>query len=186
MDKSTKRKKSANDVIIGKADKDLLLVSAKNQHPFWVLFAALFFGILIVAGYKYKDLIETNTIKKAIETAAVDESCDLRQGDCTTHLSSSAKVSLSIIPRDIQILKPFTLLVKTDGVIASSARVDFVGIGMDMGFNRSTLTSDDKINFKGSGVLPICSQSKMHWEARVQLETDKGFIIAPFRFFTLR
>jgi hypothetical protein len=157
-------------------------VTDKKSNPLWVIFAALLLGILIVAGYKYKDAIKPN----ATETAALDASCDLRQGACTSQLASGGKISFSIDPHDIQILKPLTLQVKTEGMTVTSASVDFVGIGMDMGFNRSKLTSVDQMNFKGDGMLPICSENKMHWEARVQLQTDKGSVIAPFRFHTER
>ncbi len=154
----------------------------KRSNPLWVIFAALLLGILIVVGYKYKDVIKPN----ATETTALDESCDLRQGACTSQLASGGQISFSINPHNIQILKPLALQVKTKGVTVTSASVDFVGIGMDMGFNRSKLTSEDQMNFKGDGMLPICSKNKMHWEARVQLQTDKGLVIVPFRFHTER
>jgi len=57
---------------------------------------------------------------------------------------------------------------------------------MEMGYNRPKLNAIDKINFKGQAILPVCVRSKMDWEARVLLKTDKGTIMAPFRFFTTK
>ena len=75
---------------------------------------------------------------------------------------------------------------KLDGVAVSKAEVDFTGIGMDMGYNRPTLEPITKTQFKGKAILPVCVRSKMDWEAKVLLQTERGLIMAPFRFFTLK
>jgi hypothetical protein len=144
--------------------------------------AFLVFGVLLVAAYKFKELLKPNVAV----TMAVDESCDLRKGPCTSNLPHGGKVSFTINPNDIQILKPLILQVKTEGVEVSNVEVDFIGVGMEMGYNRSKLTEIEKKKYSGKGMLPVCSSERMDWEARVLLQTDDGLVVAPFRFHTIK
>jgi len=64
--------------------------------------------------------------------------------------------------------------------------VDFIGIGMKMGFNRSKLQATGSNSFGGRGVLPVCIRDAMEWEAKVLVHTDKGVMAAPFRFITVK
>jgi hypothetical protein len=54
------------------------------------------------------------------------------------------EVSFSISPTDIPILRPLVLQVKTEGIEVLNVEVDFIGIGMEMGFNRSRLEAGQK------------------------------------------
>jgi len=161
-------------------------VSGKPAGSFgkivWVAVAVLSLWVLLVGGYKAKVLMN----KRVSATAGLDANCDLRQGKCTSTLPSGGYVSFSIIPEELPILRPLTLEVVVDGVSVSDVEVDFVGVDMDMGYNRSTLDSVTGNHFSGDAVLPVCVRSKMDWEARVMMQTDDGVIVAPFRFYTLK
>lgn len=124
---------------------------------------------------------------EVVETAEVMKPCDLRQGPCRALFADGSAVTFSIEPRDIPLVRPLMLGVELEGVAARSAEVDFVGLNMDMGFNRAKLADAvGRDGFRGEGVLPICIARRMDWEARVMLETDRGLLIAPFRFHTTR
>ena len=154
----------------------------KQSEHLWTIIAVLSFIILLVVGYKIKD-----SLSPAITaTATLDKSCDLRQGECLSKLPNGGHVSLSITPNHIPILHPLELKVTIDGVKVSAIEVDFVGIDMDMGYNRSKLNKIDEQHFKGKAVIPVCVRSKMEWEARVLLQTAKGLTMAPFRFYTIK
>ncbi|MCK5809993.1 MAG: hypothetical protein KAH00_02840 [Cocleimonas sp.] len=153
----------------------------KSEH-LWTIVAVLGFTLLLLIGYKLKASLTPNITT----TTPLDKSCDLRQGKCTTLLPTGGKISLSITPNTLPILHPLELTVTIDSIDASKIEVDFIGIGMDMGYNRSTLDKVDAKNFKGKAVIPVCIRSKMEWEARVILYTDHGLIMAPFRFFTIK
>lgn len=153
-----------------------------KTSPLWTIVAVLVLAIFLSAGYKFKDILKPGVAA----TAKLDASCDLRKGSCTSELPGGGKLSFSITPNTIPILRPLKILVKVEGVEASHVEVDFVGIGMDMGYNRAKLDSKDKNNFEGKAILPVCTQSKMDWEARVLLHTDHGLIMAPFPFYTLK
>jgi len=155
----------------------------KKSSQLWTIIAVLVLAIFLAVSYKLKDILKPNVAV----TVALDESCDLRAGMCTSELPSGGKVSLSINPNDIPILRPLALQVKIEGVEASNVEVDFIGIGMEMGYNRSKLEAGQEANktqFTGKAILPVCVRSKMDWEARVLLETDEGLVMVPFRFFT--
>ncbi len=158
-------------------------MSAKSKYSdILTIVAFLVFGVLLVASYKLKDILRPNISV----TAALDDSCDLRKGTCTSKLPSGGRVSFTITPHDIQILKPLALKVKIKDVDVSSVEVDFVGVGMEMGFNRSKLRKVEKNAFIGKGLLPVCSNTRMDWEARVLLQTGDGMVVAPFRFYTIK
>ena len=148
-----------------------------------IVIAFLVLAIIFVASFRFKDVLNPDPL---IEVA-LDESCDLRVGACTSILPNGGKVSFSISPEDIPILSPLSLRVTAENIRVSGIDVDFVGVGMDMGFNRSRLMPSQKENpnqFSGKGTLPVCSRSRMDWEARLLLNTEEGFVMVPFRFYT--
>ena len=144
--------------------------------------ALLVFAGGISASYFYKRYLVSNFIAEA----SLQEPCDLRQAACTNVFPNGETVIFSINPKHIPILKPLTLKVEIKGVVASSVKVDFVGLNMDMGFNRSELKLETPNNYAGKFTIPICTNSRMEWEAQVKLETDEGIMMAPFRFYTIR
>lgn len=156
--------------------------SEKKAGQLWTIIALLVLVILLTVSYKLKDLLKPGVSA----TAELDTSCDLRKGLCTSEIPGGGKVSLAISPNDIPILRPLQLQVQTEGIDVSGVEVDFIGVDMEMGYNRPKLEAKDNNHFKGKALLPVCVRSKMEWEARVLLQTDRGLIMAPFRFFTLK
>ena len=155
---------------------------SKKLSNLWTIVALLALVLLLTISYKLKDMLRPTIAANA----ELDESCDLRKGPCTSKLPDGGTVTFSISPNDIPILRPLKLDVKIDGVEVSKAEVDFIGIGMEMGYNRPQLEPITKKQFMGKAILPVCVRSKMDWEARVLLQTDDGLIMAPFRFHTLK
>ena len=154
----------------------------KSSNHLWTIIAVLVLAILLVVSYKLNDFLKPSVTASAI----LDESCDLRKGACTSDLPTGGKITFSINPNDIPILRPLQLKVEVKDMEASKVEVDFIGIGMEMGYNRPKLKSLDKTHFSGRAILPVCVRTKMDWEARILLHTEKGLIMAPFRFFTLK
>ncbi len=157
-------------------------LKSKKTANLWTTVALLALVLLLVVSYKLKDMLKPTVAA----TAELDESCDLRKAPCTSKLPGGGSVTFSISPKDIPILRPLKIDVKYEGVEVSKAEVDFTGIGMDMGYNRPQLEPITKTQFKGKAILPVCVRTKMDWEARVLLQTDRGLLMAPFRFFTLK
>jgi len=153
-----------------------------SNNLLWSIAAALFFLLAVVAVIKVQPLLNP----ELISVAPLDEHCDLRAGPCTSTLADGSVISLGITPDDIPLVKPLALTVKVDGVEAKTVEVDFVGLGMDMGFNRPKLLSDGDGSYSGTGMLPVCIRNAMEWEAKVLVTTDKGIVAAPYRFITTK
>ena len=142
----------------------------------------LVLAVLLVASHKLKGVFRVNSI----ESASIDESCDLRKDVCTSILPKGGKVHFSITPKDIKTSSSLSFQVKVEGVETSSVEVDLIGLNMEMGFNRPKLNKETSNIFKGPAILPICTENIMNWEANVLLQTERGLITAPFRFHTFK
>jgi hypothetical protein len=64
--------------------------------------------------------------------------------------------------------------------------VDFSGETMNMGYNRSELTSSGPGHYTGEASLPVCVSGTMAWVATVIVETSGQRIAVPYRFETGR
>ncbi|MBT2970971.1 MAG: hypothetical protein KME56_08175 [Candidatus Thiodiazotropha sp. (ex Ctena orbiculata)] len=115
-----------------------------------------------------------------------DPNCDLRAGPCVTELNQGGTVGFSIEPRELPTMKPLRLRVMVEGLQADNIEVDFSGMDMHMGFNRFKLQRDNRTEFSGEGMLPVCVWDAMEWEARVFIDSEQGKISVPFRFITVR
>jgi hypothetical protein len=148
----------------------------------WIVVSLLFLALIAVAIYKFQPLLNP----ELAAVAPVNPKCDLRAGPCVGKFPDGTEVSFSIDPRTIPLVKPLQLKATVDGVSAHGVEVDFIGLNMEMGFNRSKLKPEVDGGFVGSGVLPVCIMTVMEWEARVLVQTERGLIAAPFRFNTVR
>jgi hypothetical protein len=156
-------------------------METRQRSWFFLLGAALFVALAALAVYRSWPLLFPSV------TVAVspDPGCDLSRAPCGTRLEDGASVRFSIMPRSIPVMKPLELEVVIDGMEVERVQVDFVGVDMDMGFNRVRLQSADDGRFIANAVLPVCVRRRMEWEARVLAQTDRGLISVPFRFFTV-
>ncbi|AHF02899.1 hypothetical protein MARPU_02715 [Marichromatium purpuratum 984] len=116
-----------------------------------------------------------------------DPRCDIASRDCTLVLPGGGEVRLAVAPRDpIPLVTPLRLQVVVTGRQVESVAVDFIGVDMEMGYNRARLAPLGAARFAGETMLPVCARTLMRWEARVLLETPDGLLVAPFRFETRR
>lgn len=142
------------------------------------LFAGTLLAVAAVAIHQVWPLLHPTLIA----TAPLDPGCDLRQGPCRLAFDDGATVRLGIEPRSIPAATPLDLSVAITGLDTHAVEIDFVGVDMNMGYNRAALTLESPGLYRGSGVLPVCVSARMHWEARVLIHTPEGIRAAPFRF----
>ena len=142
-------------------------------------------GVLLLLALVGVALIgERPLAPEVIASALLNTECHLEGADCATTLPGGGEVELSISPKPVKAAEPMRLRVTVRGREVDSVDVDFVGLNMNMGFNRPHLDKTSAGVFSGDAILPVCTRRRMDWEARVLLETPKGVIMAPFRFST--
>ena len=93
--------------------------------------------------------------------------CDVQRGCRAVGESITATV---VLPDDVRGLQPFpvkVLLETTDKI--ESVTVAFSMQGMDMGWNRYSLSEDGLSAWHASVTLPICSSGRMDWTADFEL-----------------
>ena len=137
---------------------------------------------LAVIGYQFQAMLSS---PQGVVRAVVPSDCDLHQSDCTAVFPNGHKATLSLSPKSLPLLKPIQIKVQLEGFKAKSMQFNIIGLNMDMGINRNTLTSNSQQVFIGSMILPTCSNQRMTWEAQAVI-TDKNdkIVIAPFQFYT--
>lgn len=81
-------------------------------------------------------------------------------------------------------MQPLELQLLADAPALDRADISIRGLNMDMGILAFKLPDAIKGGFAGEGILPVCSQERMEWEALARLHTQDGFILVPFTFST--
>lgn len=107
--------------------------------------------------------------------------CDAAERPCTI-VQEGLEVTLSLGP-EVQALKPFPLLLDINGrdVTAGSVVADFQMQGMDMGKNRYKLQHSAG-QWQGSITLPVCTASRMDWDAQIEFASGGVRYRARFPF----
>ncbi|MGV6810339.1 MAG: hypothetical protein ACWA5U_10750 [bacterium] len=159
----------------------------------WVL-ALLMFVLFVLVGQKLwrLSLYPTDHFDYI---ASADEQCELRKQACYLTLPTGERVGLTVTPADLPLLTPLEWQVSLERMTAKQVVLDIVGLNMDMGYNRTTLTPATVTSagvvapsaqvFRGQALLPICTLDTMQWEARLLIEThDQQRLLMPFRFQT--
>lgn len=149
------------------------------------LLATVLLLAVLVAGVVAEKLLP-NTDQAVSVTMPLDKSCDLQQGACSTSLPDGGKLTFSMSPRPIPVLRPLKLEVTLQGAEAKAVEVDFAGVDMKMGYNRPQLQESGDGRFAGEATLPICSVSSMAWRATVLVQLGGKLIAVPFEFVTSR
>jgi hypothetical protein len=174
--------------------------SGRTTLLLWAVAAGLAVAVIAVVAFKAWPLLYPDIS----ERAPLNADCELIAGPCEVGFASGGAVVLDILPRGIPAVRPLTITASLVGLPAPQrVEVDFTGVDMDMGFNRSELepashgvagaagrSHGDGVGqgtqWSGTGMLPVCVRQRMTWEARVLLHYPQRMLAAPFRFDTLR
>ncbi|MFO8156447.1 MAG: hypothetical protein ACQERR_01095 [Pseudomonadota bacterium] len=141
---------------------------------------AILLGIAIGAGYILLDQRAPDPEARA-DVAVTD--CRPTPGPCAAEVHGG-RVRLSMA-ENIRELDQFPLEVAVDGFTGvERVVVRFDMAGMDMGLNRYRLESDDRGNWRGEAMLPVCTADRVDWWATVAVEHAGGVTRAAFLFHT--
>jgi len=149
----------------------------QRKHDTW-LYASVIILLVPVAVV----IFHLKNDSDIMASAPLDPSCNLHQGSCQSLFPDGSKVTLSISPRPIKGLKPLQIQVQTEAIEAQSVAVDFIGLDMNMGYNRPKLKQESVGQYSGTWVLGSCALERMSWEATILISTSEGVKAAPFRF----
>jgi len=136
--------------------------------------------LLVLAANQFKHLL----LPASDIHVAVDKQCDLRTAACSSLLIDGGEVRFEITPKTLPVLQPLSLTVSTKDIETTTVTVNFVGINMDMGINKTVLSKSSRNTFIGITQIPACMHAKMYWAANVVLQTPRGKINVPFHFYT--
>jgi hypothetical protein len=118
--------------------------------------------------------------------AEADAACDLHSQPCRIVLGGGRWIELALEPGPIRTLRPFTIVVRQQGIAVETVAVDFSGVEMAMGYNRPRLEQSEPGVFSGDGLLPMCVLERMTWRTQVLMDSAAGRGVAVFYFETAR
>jgi hypothetical protein len=108
--------------------------------------------------------------------------CDLNRGACAFPLAGGGSGRIEFDPHPLPLMRPIAVTVRVPPEVVS-ARLDFQGTAMDMGFNQVTLRPTGPGVLGGSAMLPVCATGSMRWRADLYLG-DATTPAARFEFDT--
>jgi len=149
----------------------------KQRLSIVVMLAFLVIPVIIFAFFVWRE-----TSLDAVESGVVDSSCDLHSSTCEARFNNGGRLQFSMNPQPIKPLTQLELQVQLSNLEAKQVLVDFQGIGIDMGFYRPELNRHNESLYSGQASLSVCTLDKMLWQATVIVKSEKGVMIAPFRF----
>jgi len=137
-------------------------------------------ALIVVVGYKLSPML----LPKADVTVFPDPACNLQKENCVVNLPAGGKIELSLGARAVPLVKPFGIEVTASGFAPGRVEVDFVGVDMNMGYNRPELVPRGEGRFNGEATLPVCITGHMDWQATVLVDAGDQRIAVPYRFST--
>ena len=150
----------------------------------WLRRILLLSGFVAIAAVAFLGARYWQSVQAQYTRIAPLAGCDLRTGPCRVALAGGS-LTFAIVPQDIPLMQPLRLIVSTEGLGVRRAVVEVRGRDMNMGLNRSVLEPTADGRWEGETILPVCSQTRMEWEAAVRLDAGERYEV-PFVFDTTR
>lgn len=141
------------------------------------------FLILALTSLIIYEAMNVNTVESFNITMRPTKACDMHTEDCIFKVPKLGKAIVKISPRPIQLNKSLKLEVKTDFSDDVEVWIDFLGLDMEMGFNRTKLKFKDN-KYQADGYLPTCTEKKMRWKATVLIKKNDITYGYEYRFGT--
>jgi hypothetical protein len=108
--------------------------------------------------------------------------CEPRTGPCVYSLPGEGEIHFSLEPRDsIQPMEPLTATLSYSGEEMMADALVLTGINMEMGHNQFNFRKTDD-GYTAMVMIPVCTLSRMEWQALVRLTIEGERLAVPFRF----
>lgn len=154
----------------------------KQDRILWVVVGILL--ITVVTLLIYVQFFHQS--QEIIERAALNPECRAAGFPCRVKLKGGGSVQLTISPQPVEVMKPLKVQIKFNRVEVKRVVAQFNGVGMNMGMNRYIFSKESDGTFLATVTLPVCIRSRMEWIAEILLETEKGIIVVPYKFETIK
>lgn len=113
-----------------------------------------------------------------------DANCDLHKEACSVKFKDGSLMTLSITPRQIPLMKPIKLRVKTKNINLDKLDLKVFATNMNMGFLETSLIKVKDNIYEGKITLPTCIAGNMIWNANIIANKPSKSLGAVFEFQT--
>lgn len=153
--------------------------NAFSRRKLLALVSGLTVSLVIVVGYKLSPFL----FPPADIQVLPESSCDLQRAGCAVTLPGG-KIDFEFLRRPIPLARPFQVSLTTVGIDPSKIELDFAGVEMDMGYNRTVLKSAGDGRYLAEITIPVCVTGQMKWRATVIVHTRGQRLSIPYEFIT--
>lgn len=109
--------------------------------------------------------------------------CDLQKVDCPITIPNLGEAMVSITPRPIKMNEQ--LKIKLSLQKDAQVMFDFMGLEMDMGYNRPILKLLDN-GHEAQAFLPACTDKQMTWQLTVLVKNDEQTYGYVYKFLVVK
>ena len=109
--------------------------------------------------------------------------CDLHVENCEVQVPDLGIAILKLSPKPIQMNKSLKMQVETKFDDQVDVWIDFLGLEMEMGFNRTKLKVIENI-YQSEGYLPTCTEKRMTWKTTLLIKKGDVTYGYEYRFVT--
>lgn len=149
-----------------------------------------FFLALVLMGavsfFGFRWLVGGHNQMASGEVLTVQGDCRLDQAPCEATDEQERRVTISLMPTPLPLMKPITTRVELQGFEnVLSTRFQVEGVNMFMGYQQAALTPSTQSGaVTGSFMLPVCSNEIMHWKGTLHIQTRDALFQTSFPFTT--
>jgi hypothetical protein len=138
-----------------------------HRLPIWL------FPLLALALTAISAIIWQQPATNHITIAPLAQNCNLHIESCSSQIDKH-EVRLDITPKPVPIAKALTINATLADLPATQVQLDINGSNMYMGYNRITLTQQDKGQWNGKSLLAFCTTDEMHWQLTLMIDLIDG------------
>ncbi len=152
---------------------------ASSRRKLMALIAGFAVSLVGVVGYKVSPLLFPPKDVQVLPEAG----CDLQRAGCTAILPDG-KIDFEFLTRPIPLARPFQVSLAVSGLEPRRVELDFAGVEMDMGYNRTVLQPTGGGHYRADVTIPVCVTGAMTWRATVILHMRDRRLSIPYEFLT--
>ncbi|PID47196.1 MAG: hypothetical protein CR967_05440 [Proteobacteria bacterium] len=144
----------------------------KSKYKFYLLLSSQILIIAIFVGLFFMDF--DDFFPEDISFINQNPSCDLREKSCEINLGKNQKISLSISPKSIPLMKTLDFKVKTQNLNLEDLKLKIYATNMDMGIFKKKFKKISQNTFLAKQMLPTCIIGNMIWNADISSSSLKN------------